>query len=333
MLSEKEYENIAKKALEKYPIFAEKLVYLGLSDNVTFRVETKDEDLKYLIKLHYSTNGSRSKDFIESELIWLEALASDSKHDVPAPVKNGEGELVTTVTVEDLEDIDNLADGFNEEMFVTLHHWVHGELLNRQPTGDETRRLALLMADLHAHSKKWDAPDRFTRPAYNSLHLMTSYKQLRQNLKGLIADEYFSSLKETVDQISIEIDSQNMSRDSWGLIHSDLHEANYVFYKDNPRPIDFSNCGHGYYLFDLAETCMHLSFENQKVFVSTYGTVHPLQDDYRTVIEAFFIWSIIRTFAFHSQNPKEIESLKRDLPFVIDHYCKKYLEHTTFLLD
>jgi Ser/Thr protein kinase RdoA (MazF antagonist) len=215
---------------------------------------------------------------------------------------------------------------------VTVHSWVQGELLHRQPTAEETQRLALLMADLHEHSKQWVIPDSFRRPEYDLDNLLSSYRQLRQQLNGLIREEDFYCLEAVVGKICVDIAYQERTPDKWGIIHSDLHEGNYVFYSDSPRPIDFSNCGYGYYLFDIAETFMHLSFENQKVFISTYGSVHQLQDDYIKVIEAFFIWSIIRTFAFHSLNPNEHKALTRDLPFVIQNYCKKYLADENMLL-
>jgi Ser/Thr protein kinase RdoA (MazF antagonist) len=97
MHSENDYEKIAKEALSKYSIIPEQIVYLGKSDNGAFRVNSIDEASSYLIKLHYSTTGSRSKEHIESELIWLEVLARDSSLVIPVPVKNSEGELVTTV--------------------------------------------------------------------------------------------------------------------------------------------------------------------------------------------------------------------------------------------
>ncbi|UKS31356.1 phosphotransferase [Paenibacillus sp. HWE-109] len=133
--------------------------------------------------------------------------------------------------------------------------------------------------------------------------------------------------------MSSVIESQKLLQNSWGIIHSDLHESNYVFYKDSPRPIDFSNCGYGFYLFDIAETFMHLSFENRRLFISTYRNVHQLQENYIEVLEAFFIWSIVRNFGFHSLNPNEHKSLSENFPSVIQNYFKKYLKEENFLLS
>ena len=319
MLSEKEYEKIAKEALNNYSIIFDELVYLGKSDNVTFRVDTRDDNLKYLIKIHISTSSIKTKDVIESELIWLEALARDSNLVIPTPIRNLKDELITEIK--------------EEKLIVTLHNWVKGEVLNRQPTSNETISLALLMADLHKHSIQWNIPEGFKRTIYNSDNLFSSLSQLKQLLNlELITNEEFACVEDSAHKISNVIESQKLSQNSWGIIHSDLHESNYVFYKDSPRPIDFSNCGHGFYLFDIAETFMHLSFENRKLFISTYRNVHQLQENYIEVLEAFFIWSIVRTFGFHSLNPNEHKSLSESFPSVIQNYFKKYLKDEKFLL-
>lgn len=324
MLTEEDYAKVAKEALIQYPIICEKLVYIGKSDNVTFRVHTNDDNQKFLIKIHISTSSNKSKENIESELIWLEALDGDTDLVVPAPVRNLKGDLVTDIST----------DHSDNKFIVTIHHWVNGELLNREPTSSETANLALLMAALHKHSMQWNAPDGFNKPIYNSDHLFSSLNQLKQlvNLK-LIPSEAFVHVEESAHKIAYVIQSLERSQSNWGIIHSDLHESNYVFYEDIPRPIDFSNCGYGFYLFDMAETFLHLSFENRKIFIASYSKVNQLQENYFELLEAFFIWSIIRSFAFHSLNPNEQQSLAESFPSVIQDYFIKYLNGKNFLLN
>lgn len=271
MLSEEDYTKVAKEALIQYPIICEKLVYLGVSNNVTFRVHTKDDNRKFLVKIHISTRSNNSKENIESELIWLEALDGDTDLIVPNPVRNLEGNLVTVIAT----------DHNDNKYIVTVHRWVNGKVLYREPTSNETASLALLMASLHTHS------------------VIPSHKREQSN---------------------------------WGIIHSNLHESNYVFYENIPRPIDFSNCGYGFYLFDMPETFLHLSFENRKKFIASYSKVRQLQENYLELLEAFFIWSIIRTFAFHSLNPNEHQSLADSFPSVIQDYFIKYSKGENFLL-
>ncbi|GIP26314.1 aminoglycoside phosphotransferase [Paenibacillus sp. J23TS9] len=324
MLSEEVYTKVAKQALIQYPIIYEKLVYLGKSDNVTFQIHTNDDNRKFLIKIHISTSSNKSKENIESELIWLEALDRDTDLVVPNPVKNLEGDLVTIIST-----------GCNDNKFiVTIHRWVNGKVLNREPNSNETASLAILMATLHKHSMQWNAPESFNRPIYNTNHLYSSLNQLKQlvNLE-LMSIEAFVHVEESALKIAKVIQNHKRDQNNWGIIHSDLHESNYVFYEDIPRPIDFSNCGYGFYLFDMAETFLHLSLKNREIFIASYSKVKQIHDNYLELLEAFFIWSIIRTFAFHSLNPNEQQSLADSFPIVIQDYFIKYLKGENFLLN
>ncbi|WP_338586989.1 phosphotransferase [Paenibacillus sp. Y5S-9] len=324
MLSEEDYAKVAKEALHQYPIYWEKLVYLGKSDNVTFQVQTNDAHQKFLIKIHISTISIQSKGNITSELIWLEALVKDTNLVVPVPVRNLRGDLVTEISTHLSENT----------IMATIHHWIHGSVLQREPTSNETKNLALLMAALHKHSMQWNAPEGFNRPIYNSDHLYSSLNQLKRlvNLE-LISSEVFVHVEESAHKIANVIQHHKRLPSNWGVIHSDLHESNYVFYEDTPQPIDFSNCGYGFYLFDMAETFLHLSSDNRKVFISSYSKVNQLEENYVELLEAFFIWSIIRTFAFHSLNPNEQQPLAANFPSVIENYFRKYLKGENFLLN
>lgn len=51
------------------------------------------------------------------------------------------------------------------------------------------------------------------------------------------------------------------------------------------------------------------------------------------LLESYFIWAILRNFAFLSVNPLEHEALSQTIPYVIEHYCKKYLKEELFLLN
>ncbi|RKN70544.1 aminoglycoside phosphotransferase [Paenibacillus ginsengarvi] len=321
MHSENDYKQIAAEALKKYSIKCDELVYLGKGDNATFRVSTSFSDLKYLIKIHCSTMEIITKEFIESELLWLEALASVPNLVLPTPLRNQDYELITEVRTN------------NEGLWrVTCYSWVNGEVLNRQPTSKETARLAVLMATLHKHSIQWDVPKSFDRPVYNSANLLSSLTKLRHNF-DLMTIEQFTWLENTVQKIRSDIEKQIVTRDNWGIIHSDLHEGNYVFDRTHPRPIDFSACGYGFYLFDIAETFLHLYPENRKIFISTYNKEHQLHEIDVNLLESFFIWAIIRNFAFLSANPIEYEFLSKSIPSVIQNYCKKYLKGESFLLN
>ncbi|MGF9915307.1 phosphotransferase [Paenibacillus ehimensis] len=310
-------ESIAREALKQFPVQGERLVYLGKSDNVTFQVKTKQESLNYLMKLHYAAKGSHSKKTVESELLWLEALAADTDLTVPSPVRSRDNGLTTEVAVH--------ASG--ETVVVTLHRWVEGELLDREPTPGEARSLAQLMAALHRHAMEWNAPAGFTRPVYdrdNVLSLPGPLKRLPE--LNVISGEAYACLERTAHRIAAGLQRQPVANHTWGLIHSDLHESNYVVDRGRPRPIDFSACGYGFYLFDVAESFLHLSPENRREFWSAYREERQLRETDAKSLDLFFVWAILRNFAFLANNPAEHASLSELIPKVAKSYFENYLK-------
>ncbi|GMX67017.1 phosphotransferase [Paenibacillus elgii] len=310
-------ESIAREALKQFPVHGERLVYLGKSDNVTFQVKTKQESVNYLMKLHYAARGSHSKKTVESELLWLEALAADTGLTVPSPVRNRDNGLTVEAVV----------NASRESIVVTLHRWVNGELLDREPTAGEARSLAQLMAALHRHAMEWNAPAGFTRPVYdtdNVLSLPGPLKRLSE--LNVISGEAYACLERTAHKIAAGLQRQTVDKSTWGLIHSDLHESNYVFDQGIPRPIDFSACGFGFYLFDVAETFLHLSPENRREFLSAYREERQLREIDAKSLDLFFVWAILRNFAFLAHNPAEHASLSELIPKVMKSYFEKYLK-------
>lgn len=160
MFTEIDYAIIAQEALKKYDLEISEMVYLGRSGSVTFRVNTNPEGLNYLMKLHYSESVNKTKDVIESELRWLEALSNDTALIVPAPVRNRDNDLITVISC-----------GTEEAVNVTCYHWVEGE----------------------QHSMQWEIPDGFVRPVYHTENLMSSLAQLHEQISsGLLTHEQFT---------------------------------------------------------------------------------------------------------------------------------------------
>ncbi|RKL68433.1 aminoglycoside phosphotransferase [Salipaludibacillus neizhouensis] len=299
-----------------YNIDVKNVVFLGRSDNVTFRVDTLSG--KYLLKLHL---GSNSKSMIESELMWLTAINQDTNLKVQSPIKNVDGEFVTTFNVK------------GNHSFWTLQSWIEGELLQEQPTTQEIEELANLMVTLHEHSTNWSVPESFSRPIFNTEHLLISSEELSTLIQvDVLTSEHYKIFQKVTNKIIPIIDIQDINSNTWGMIHSDLHESNYVLDNGTAYAIDFSCCGFGFYLFDIAETFLHINPDNQNKFIHFYQKKRKLQRDYHEVLEAFFLWQIIRNFALLSKNHEEFEYLSKTIPFVVENFCIKYLDDVRFLL-
>lgn len=320
---------IAQAILIDYDLPNAQVTFLGRSQNTTFRVEMSTGE-KFLLRLHVgieSAGDSSQKDWreptvIQSELLWLNAIAHDTELIVPQPVQNCLGEWVTSSDSAE----------FGSSIFCSLLRWVEGEHLKSEPTAQQVRQLGMLMAQLHKHSSSWSLPTGFSRPTHNEEQLQTATSQLGVLVQnGTISTNDYQVFRNAAAQVQALLPSLQQMRDTWGLIHADLHQGNYVLYGEDVRPIDFSRCGFGFYLYDIGESVGHIDASLRLHFFEGYASVRELPADYESIVEAFFVGATVENFAFLSANPQEHEWLSRAVPYVIRNYLHSYLQGETFL--
>ncbi|MDZ8257119.1 phosphotransferase enzyme family protein [Nostoc sp. ChiQUE01b] len=340
MESKIDWKGLALTALAQYNVNADQLVFLGHSQNVTFRVDTRnnqnfatsreyDEQALFLLRIHYPIAQFcdhiwQQQAVIESELIWLTALHRDTDLVVPYPVQNISGSFITSVAVDDI----------SETLNCTLLKWVDGSPLDTEPTTTQARRVGELMAQLHQHASLWELPLGLTRPKYDWEQLHASLMKLRSLVDaGTISVTDFAVLESVVKRISNVMTALEKTRINWGLIHADLNENNYIFYAGKARLIDFSCCGFGYYLYDIAHTLLHLFPENRRSFLSGYQSLCQLPDDSQRILEAFFLGAMVNNFVFLASQPNEHDYLLETVPYVTESLCSKYLKGEAFLFE
>jgi Ser/Thr protein kinase RdoA (MazF antagonist) len=244
-------EEIAQAALTHYDLPNVQLTFLGQSQNTTFRVETSTKD-KFLLRFHTGIEAAgedsqevwREPSVIQSELLWLNAIAQDTKLTVPQPMQNRLGEWVTSI-----------ARTEEAPLFCSLLQWVEGEHLDGEPTAQQIRQLGVLMAQLHQHSSNWLLPFGFSRPTHNVEQLKAATSQLGVLVQnGTISSDDYQVFQKAAMKVQEFMPSLHQTRDTWGVTHADLHQGNYVLYGEEVRPIDFSRCGFGFYLYDIGQS-------------------------------------------------------------------------------
>lgn len=321
-----DWNQLAQTALTQYNITDARLFFLSHSENITFRIETSSsyngKTAKFLLRIHHpiaqqSDSIWQQHNVIDSELLWLSALHRDTNLIVPKPVQNENGTFITSLAIDATPPLN-----------CTLMQWVDGCQISTQPTQNQAWQIGKLMAQLHQHSSLWELPLGFVRPKYDWEELQSSLMRLHL---VTISDADFAVLETTVKQIALVMTALGKTRSSWGVIHADLNENNYIFHEDEVRAIDFSRCGFGYYLYDIASTMLHLLPENRRAFVSGYQSVRLLPDDYENILEAFFLAAMIHNFAFHASNPNEHDNLLSSIPYVTETLCRRYLQSEPFL--
>ncbi len=317
--------DLAEAALIQYNLVGAQLTFLGQSQNTTFRVDASTGE-QFLLRLHAGIDSSGGNAQIEepvairSELLWLNAIAQDMGLVVPQPVQNRLGEWVTRL------------DASWEPISASLLRWVEGKHLDREPTVAQVRQLGQLMAQLHQHSCTWVLPAGFVRPSHDGAQLEAATGQLEVLVQsGTISRDDYQVFQQAAAQVQALMPSLPQTPETWGLIHADLHQGNYLFWGEEIRPIDFSRCGFGFYLYDIGQTLGDVEPALRPYFFEGYANIQTLPTDYRSLVEAFFVGATVENFAFHSTNPKEQEWLARAVPYVVKHHLHSYLEGKTFL--
>ncbi|GAB4379597.1 MAG: phosphotransferase [Elainellaceae cyanobacterium] len=322
--------DIAHVVLTSYDIPDAQLTFIGQSQNTTFRVEASTGD-RFLLRLHTgiettggrSTNIWREPQVIESELLWLNAIAHDTDITVPKPVQNRFGEWVTNFTQTET----------GIKIPCSLLRWVDGDHLSGEPTPLQIKQVGMLMAQLHQHSSRWSLPSRFSRPIHDVEQIKSAASQLGILVQNkIISVDHYQLFQTATAQVQTFMAELQQNNSTWGLIHADLHQGNYLFYGDEVRPIDFSRCGFGFYLYDIGQAVGDMDASLRSHFFEGYTHVRSLPNDYQAIIEAFFVGATVENFAFLSANPHEYEWLSRAVPYVVENHLRPYLDDRHFLL-
>ena len=85
----------------------------------------------------------------------------------------------------------------------------------------------------------------------------------------------------------------------------------FLIYKNEIRPIDFSLCGFGYYLYEVADTLRYIESELRPMFMKGYCEHMILSQNYQQIIEAFFVAGAISNHAYLALNPMDFDHLSK----------------------
>ncbi len=227
-----------------------RLIFHG--ENTTFRVDAPDipasTDLpsayaprRFLLRVHRP--GYQNQAAIASELLWLTALR-EADLIVPEPLSTQEGALF----------VETSAPGVPTARVCSLLRWIQGRFINK-PRPQHFVALGHLMAQLHEHVMQWQPPSDFTRRDWNWDGLFgdkSGFNLLSNAVWALLPDPYRAPFQSVADQMRQLMTDLSKGPDVFGLIHSDLHLGNVLFAKGYARPIDFDDCGYGYWAYNFA---------------------------------------------------------------------------------
>ncbi|GAA1800193.1 phosphotransferase [Planosporangium flavigriseum] len=233
-----QYEAFAQVALPEYGFSPDARVrLLNLSENGTFLVQ--EADRRAVLRVH--RDGYHSRQAIESELNWLEALRSEAGVRTPETLRAVDGRRVV-----DLRVGDRYRHG-------VLFEWLPGV---EPPTDDLVTQFEVLggiTARMHLHTRSWRRPADFTRFSWDDETTLGATPHWGRWQDGMaIGAAEQRILSAAADLVLRRLAAFGKGPDRFGLVHADMRLANLLLDGDQVYVIDFDDCGFSWYLYDLA---------------------------------------------------------------------------------
>jgi len=275
---------VAERALPLYGIEPITFSLLNHAYNTTFTVAGPDSAL-YVLHILRPPEDARSeaqqRARVQSELWWLDRVRADLHLTVPVPVHTPEGEGVVAVGVE----------GIIPTRLCTLFHWVDGRFLRHRFTSTHLGAVGRLTARLHRHSMHLRVPAGFDRPKVDRADAETE-ERVAQLFSDSVSGAAAAVMRSVLQRVRHAQHKLGSASDTFGLIHADIHQKNYLFRGRDIRLIDFGDCGWGHYLYDLAVTVSELEglrhyTQLRAALLAGYRQVRDLSSLHEALIDTF----------------------------------------------
>lgn len=278
-------ETFAREAVVQYGVDpSDDITLLNISENATYLVGDSRRDTPLVLRVHRLDYHSREA--IESELAWLEALRSANVVRTPPVVPADNGSHVLDVAH---------PDG-TETRHVVMFEWLPG----REPPEDrfveDFRTLGSIAARLHQHARTWQRPAGFTRFTWDfdtALGPQGHWGSWRDGMSVGVEEQEI--LGRAADLMGRRLEAYGKGPERFGLIHADMRLANLLLDGDEVSVIDFDDCGFGWYMYDLGSALSFIEDHPQvpeliDSWAAGYRDVAPLSAEDEAELETFVMF-------------------------------------------
>lgn len=278
--------NLAIEALKQYPIKVAKISRLKYYNNITFQIDATNGS-RYVLRINRP--GFQDANAIHTEAQWLMALQNDLGMIVPDPVPNQKGDLVTTAST----------SGVPEPRHGILFRWVYGRFLHAKLTPTIMSRVGQTLAQIHTHGQNYVSVNTFSRKHWDHIRLLHQEAGTNPNaVYTLMTKKERTLFDKARNQAEEQILALNKTPNTYGLIHGDLHPRNFLVLNQEICPIDFDECGWGYYMYDITVALSELRRRPDypqmwAAFFEGYRTIRPIPKSQEDLFPTFLIARII----------------------------------------
>lgn len=213
---------------------------LNYSENATYLVKPPGGPRRVL---RINRPGYHPRSHILTELAWVRALKADTDIVTAEPVAGRDGEFVQYVW----------HPAVPEPRHCVMLSFVEGT----EP--DDSNRLAAfgllggVTARLHLHAAAWKPAQPVLRERWDFETMIGARPHWGRWEEGLgMTPAKKKHLARLLPVLRRRVDSVGYGRERFGLIHADLRAANLLVRRGQVAVIDFDDCGHSWFAYDLA---------------------------------------------------------------------------------
>lgn len=223
-------EEILLAAGAKYKMDKGSLKKIGGFENYVFGYINKGKD--YILRITHSSH--RDKDMLDSELDFVEFLYQNGA-DVCMPVYSLNNQLVEKIPVNE-----------HNYFLVTAFSKAPGRHMTSQDGCDAIyEEWGRSIGRLHRITKNYTPKDYIKkRPLWYEDKIFTHAKEY------LPQDHEF--IAEKLTALTDKLKALPKTRDSFGLMHTDVHSGNFFIDNNKLTIFDFDDCSYQYFISDIA---------------------------------------------------------------------------------
>lgn len=313
-------QEFAESVLQHYPLELSRISKLEYRLNATFLIEalhTDEPELgvqKYLLRVN--SPGFQSKSTIESEMLWLAAIRRAGDLIVPEPLLNQERSPVTTLE----------GSAIPGSRHCTIVSWLEGTSPHQHLTEEILEEVGVFMGKLHQHAVGFKTPAGFERKNWDLEGFQTEMIDVPvTKIRRRLMKEQIDLIEEVVDKVKTSTGQLEHNSETFGLIHGNLHERNYLVYRGDIRAVDFDSCGWGYFGYDLAVTLSQLvsrpNFSQLRTaLLKGYKQVRLIGTDIEQNLGTFIAARYVNNIMWLAGHEDE-DIFRDEAPHLIEKYC------------
>ncbi|MFD1394693.1 phosphotransferase enzyme family protein [Kroppenstedtia eburnea] len=221
-------ESILTETAERYGVLKDQVHFLKDAENYVYEFEK--DNRPYILRITHTIR--RQPDYIMGELEWLNYLA-DHGLNVSRAVPSAKGNLIESIPA----DIG--------QFLAVAYEKAPGNIVGEEDWNESFfQTWGQYVGRMHSLTKEY----RLSHPAYKRQEW---YEEDQLHLRRYVPPDQTQVFKKA-DQLMKRIHQLPKSRDSYGLVHTDLHQGNLHWHEGRITAFDFDDIGYNWFMNDIA---------------------------------------------------------------------------------